>query len=58
MDLSILTFKIQLRRNFIRRNKKSEKKRWSIFRRKIKDYLEVAQKIANYSIRKSFGENN
>lgn len=49
--LSILTFKIRLKRNFVRRNKKSEKKRWYKFRRQINKYIKVARRIANYCIK-------
>jgi putative transposase len=44
------TFKILLKRNFVRRNTASEKKRWHATRRKIDKYLRVARKVANYAI--------
>jgi len=53
-NLSILTFKIKLKRNFIRRNKQAEKKRWLAFRRSINKYIKAAKNIANYSIRREF----
>lgn len=49
--LSILTFKIKLKRNFIRRNKKSEKKKWYKFRRQINKYMKVTRRIANFCIK-------
>jgi len=49
--LSILTFKIKLKRNFVRRNKNSEKKKWYKFRRQINKYIKVAKRIANYCIK-------
>ncbi len=54
MEKSILTFKIKLKRNFIRKNKKSEKKKWFVFRRNINKQIRVAKKIAEYSIQKKF----
>jgi putative transposase len=44
------TYKIRLKRNFVRHNKASEKKRWYAVRRRIDKYLRVARKVATYAI--------
>lgn len=47
----IRTYKIHLKRQFVRKNKKKEKDKWFKFRKKIKYMLFVAKKIANYVIK-------
>lgn len=44
------TYKINLKRQFIRQNTKKQKEEWYKFRRKIKNMIRVATKIANYVI--------
>ena len=58
MGDSIRTYKIRLKRQFIRRNKNSEKLRWNEFKNNIEDMLITARKIANYVIQPDIKHTN
>lgn len=45
------TYKIKLKRQFIRNNCKNQKQKWYKFRREVKRMIKVATKVANYVIR-------